>query len=463
MHINQSTDGNRSPLSYFDLSMLKSLWTTAIPITLQTILFSGKGVIDVVMLGQLTEFDVAAAGVATKILFVATILLSGISTGGAMLAAQYFGAKDKKGLLRSITLTWGMTSIMAVMCILLFSLWGINIIHLASNEDTLSHLANTYLLFAAPSLLFMAYQTSIAAGLRSIHHASTATFFSAIGIVLNIAFNWLLIFGYAGLPALGLKGAALGTTLAAMCEAVLIWLFLKHQNSVLVLHLNGFISNLTWGDVKHFLSLSIPTTLNFFLWAVGVFAYTAIMGQTGTEGLVVLSIISPIEAFSLSLLVGIANASAVVVGNNLGAKDYDRAYYQAIFFAVIATLATMIVALTLYSKKDVVLGLFGALTPESYALAERFFLVLCIGIVLRSVPTVMVVGVLRAGGDVKFCLYQDLLTQWCFGLPIAAFFAIYLRFPADIVFVAFFFEAIFKWFACLYRFKSRAWMNHLAK
>ncbi len=264
MHINQSTDGNRSPLSYFDLSMLKSLWTTAIPITLQTILFSGKGVIDVVMLGQLTEFDVAAAGVATKILFVATILLSGISTGGAMLAAQYFGAKDKTGLLRSITLTWGMTSIMAVMCILLFSLWGINIIHLASNEDTLSHLANTYLLFAAPSLLFMAYQTSIAAGLRSIHHASTTTFFSAIGIVLNIAFNWLLIFGYAGLPALGLKGAALGTTLAAMCEAVLIWLFLKHQNSVLVLHLNGFISNLTWGDVKHFLSLSIPTTLNFF-------------------------------------------------------------------------------------------------------------------------------------------------------------------------------------------------------
>ncbi|MCY9852578.1 MATE family efflux transporter [Vibrio mediterranei] len=452
-----------SPLSYLDLSMLKSLWTTALPITLQTILFSSKGVVDVLMLGQLTEFDVAAAGVATKILFVATILLSGISTGGAMLAAQYFGANDNKGLVRSISLTWLMTSLAAVGSILILYLKGISVISIASDEIALSQLANTYLLFAAPSLLFMAYQTSIAAGLRSIHQASTATLFSALGIVLNILFNWLLIFGYFGFPELGLKGAALGTTLAALCESILLWLFLHKRDSVLALKVSGFFKSLTLSELKHFLSLSIPTTVNFLLWAIGVFIYTAIMGQTGTEGLVVLSIISPIEAFSLSLLVGVANASAVVVGNNLGAKEYDRAYYQAAFFAVIATIATLIVSVTLYSQKGSILSLFSALTPESIALAESFFLILCFGIVLRSIPTVMVVGVLRAGGDVKFCLYQDLLTQWCFGLPIAAFLAVYLKLPADIVFISFFFEAVFKWFACLYRFKSRAWMNHLAK
>ncbi len=102
------------------------------------------------------------------------------------------------------------------------------------------------------------------------------------------------------------------------------------------------------------------------------------MGQTGTEGLVVLSIISPIEAFSLSLLVGIANASAVVVGNNLGAKDYDRAYYQAIFFAVIAIVSHHDCRTYPLFKKGCRIRLVLAHSlPESYALAERFFLVLC--------------------------------------------------------------------------------------
>ena len=454
---------SRSPsiFSYLDKGLLKSLISVAIPVTLQTVLFSSKGVIDVIMLGQLSEFDVAAAGIATKALFVLTILLSGIATGGAMLAAQHFGANDEHGLKRSIGLTWLVSCALTLVTLFLLLLFSPYVIGLASQDVNIIALAKTYLLYAAPSLLFMAYQSSIAAGLRSIHQASTATLFSAIGIILNIIFNWVLIFGLFGLPALGIKGAAIGTTLAAAFESFALFIFLKSRRHLLLINFRQLFSSLYARHLRNFAHLTVPTTCNFLLWALGVFAYTAIMGSTGTQGLVVLTIISPIEAFSLSTLTGIANASAVVVGNNLGAKEFQRAYYQSIFFVFIALVCNAVVALLLYFNMSNTLSWFSALTPDTLELAQSFYLILCFGIVVRSLPTIMVVGVLRSGGDVKFCLYQDLLTQWLLGIPIAAICALWLKLEPDIVFMVFFLEAIFKWFSCVYRFRTKKWMNHL--
>lgn len=461
MPLSSSLKRRPSSFEFIDKALLKSLISVAIPVTVQTVLFSSKGVIDVIMLGQLTEFDVAAAGIASKILFVLTIILSGIATGGAMLAAQHFGANDENGIKRSIGLTWFVSSLVILVTLLLLFYFAPFIVQLASQESDIIALANTYLHYAAPSLFFMTYQSSIAAGLRSIHQASTATVFSAIGIALNIAFNWVLIFGLFGLPALGVKGAAIGTTLAAICETILLLLYLKFRRHLLDLNLYEVITSLDIKQLKHFGQLTIPTTCNFLLWALGVFTYTAIMGSTSTQGLVVLTIISPIEAFSLSFLTGIANASAVVVGNNLGAKDYRRAYYQSIFFVLIALACNALVALLLYWNMTNILPWFSALSPDTIELAQSFYLILCFGIVVRSLPTIMVVGVLRSGGDVKFCLYQDLLTQWLFGIPIAAICAIWLKLPPDIIFIVFFLEAVFKWISCLYRFKSKKWMNNL--
>ncbi len=88
--------------------------------------------------------------------------------------------------------------------------------------------------------------------------------------------------------------------------------------------------------------------------------------------------------------------------------------------------------------------------------------VLCIGIVLRSLPTTLVVGVLRAGGDVKFCLYQDLCTQWLFGIPLTAFVAFVLNWSIEFIYACFFLETLFKWFACIYRLQSYKWIKNLS-
>jgi Na+-driven multidrug efflux pump len=142
--------------SHLDKEFLRSFWTVALPITLQTILFSSKGLIDILMIGQLGEADIAATGVAVKALFVATILLSGIATGGAMLAAQHFGARDNKGLRASISLTWVISTLVALIPVTLFVTMSNQVMSIASADVNVIALGQDYLTIASFGLIFMA-------------------------------------------------------------------------------------------------------------------------------------------------------------------------------------------------------------------------------------------------------------------------------------------------------------------
>ncbi|GLQ73958.1 hypothetical protein GCM10007932_33180 [Vibrio penaeicida] len=157
---------------YMNIALLKSALMIAIPVTLQTLFFSSKGLIDLMMIGQLSEENIAAMGVGSRALFVATILLSGVTAGGAMLVAQFHGARKEKRISQSTALTWLMTSLFAIAPMLLFATYGADIVGLSSGDDIVRHLGHQYLTITGISLLFIAYSTSIAAALRSTHQAT---------------------------------------------------------------------------------------------------------------------------------------------------------------------------------------------------------------------------------------------------------------------------------------------------
>jgi len=156
-----------------------------------------------------------------------------------------------------------------------------------------------------------------------------------------------------------------------------------------------------------------------------------------------------------------SNAAAVLVGNQLGAKQYDAVYYQALGLTIISLLVGVVVAAALYVVQIPILNSFTALTDETRALSEEFIVILSLGIILRSIPMTVIVGVLRAGGDVKFCLYQDLVAQWLIGIPLAAFCAIVLGAKPEAIYLLFLVEELIKWGGSLYRMKSKKWMRNL--
>lgn len=170
---------------------------------------------------------------------------------------------------------------------------------------------------------------------------------------------------------------------------------------------------------------------------------------------------TPVESISLSLLIGMSSAAAVLVGNQLGAKNNEAVYFQALGLTIISLLVGIVVAALLFVVQIPILNSFTALTEETRALSEKFIMILSAGIVLRSIPMTVIVGVLRAGGDVKFCLYQDLVAQWVIGIPLAAFAAIVLGASPEMIYTLFLTEEVVKWGGSLYRMKSKKWMRNL--
>ncbi len=201
--------------------------------------------------------------------------------------------------------------------------------------------------------------------------------------------------------------------------------------------------------------------MNHLIWSGGIFVYHAILGQAGVQGLAALSVITPIESFALALLIGLSNAASVVMGNQLGANRIDEVYPQAWGIALFSFVGAIVIAVIMLLVCQPVLGLFSALSPETMALTEKFYWVFAGMIIIKSIPMSMIVGVLRAGGDIRYCLYQDVAAQWLIGIPIVAFATFVLKLPLEWIYALFAVEEIVKWVGSIYRVKRKVWIKRL--
>jgi putative MATE family efflux protein len=440
---------------------LRRLVSIAIPITLQNMLLSSRGLVDVMMLGQLGEHEIAAVGVAAQATFVSTIMLLGVTTGGALLTAQYWGAHNRQGVRQTTALTCLVTLFFATLAVLLFVCVPQHIMALTTDSAQVNQFGSEYLRISSFSMYAIAFASSMAVGLRATHQPGVSTLFSTIGIIANIFFNWILIFGKFGLPAMGIVGAAVATVISGVIEIAMLYGYLYYKKHPLAFSLSDVLEGVSWQKLLRFLKLSVPTTFNFLTWSGGLFVYYAIMGKSGVQGLAALSVMTPVASISLSFLLGLSAASAVMVGNQLGAKQYQPVYFQAIGLTVLSVLIGIGTAGLLWILKTPILDSFSALTPETRALADKFIIILMFGIVLRSFPIAAISGVLRAGGDVRFCLYQDLCAQWLIGIPVTAVVAIVFHAAPEWVYLAFFTEEAMKWFGSIQRIRSKKWIKNL--
>ena len=388
-------------------------------------------------------------------------MLVGVTTGGALLTAQYWGAQNREGVRQSTALTWMVSMAMATIAVALFLFMPHQIMSLATDSQEVIDLGADYLLITALTMYVVSCGSSMAVGLRSIHQPGVSTFFSGIGIVANVFFNWVLIFGHLGAPAMGIKGAAWATLISGVIEIVFLYGYLYRKSHLLSFGFDDIKAVINWPKIAKFLSLSLPTTFNFLVWAAGIFTYHAIMGQSGVQGLAALSVISPIESIALSFLIGAAGAASVLIGNQLGAKKYEAVYYQGWGVLALSVATSVVIALFVMLFQHQILDMFPALSDETRMIAEKFMAILAVIIVIRSVPLTAIVGILRAGGDVKFCLYQDIVSQWLIGIPVATIGALFLGLAPEYVYALFVVEEIVKWFGSIHRMRSKKWIRNL--
>ncbi len=445
-----------------DRAFISRILVLALPVALQMLLQSALGMVDVVMVGHLGATALAAVGLAAKLHFLLLVLMSGLATSCSVLMAQYLGAKNFAACQR--TLAIGL--LVGVALMLPFALaaglaapiW----MSWVNPDPEVIALAAQFMAITAPTLLCTQIIVIYEAGLRAQGSTGVPLLASAISILVNVVLNYGFIFGHWGLPALGVAGAALGTLIARAIHLVCIvtWIYRRHL---------GF--NLSWtefrraidpAEVRKFLRFSAPVLANFTFWGIGNTCYHAITGFAGTDALAARGVMVPMESAFFALFVGMASASAVLVGRALGADDHAEAWRIRQFFERLAVLLLVVFCSALWLARTPILQLF-APSPEIETLLTHAIGIFCALVWLKILHMLRIIGVLRAGGDVQFCLITDLIVMWGLGIPIYAIVVFGWSHNFVLLYSLMFVEDGLKFLPVLWRVKRGRWVNNLTR
>lgn len=299
--------------------LLRQLMKIALPVALQSMLGFFVNLLDTVMLGRLGEVQISAASLSNQIFFILSLLIYGIVGGSNVMVAQFWGKGDKKSINRVLAYTYRIALLAAVVLMLLGLLLPTQTMSFFSGDKQVISEGTSYLRIVSISYVFYAFTSVTTGTLRSVRNVRISVILSAVSLIINGMFNYILIFGKFGVPAMGITGAAIATLIARVVEAALLVFYMAFYEDQL--HIRpGSLLNLSHAILKPYFSNTMPVILNELFWSVGSSVLAVIMGRMGTEFVAANSIFSVTGQLASVLAQGLNAAGAVMIGNAIGAN-----------------------------------------------------------------------------------------------------------------------------------------------
>ena len=269
-------------------SVYRKVINIGLPVAIENMIYALMNFVDMFMVGNenvilgLGTVAVAGLGFANQMFMIFMTSLFGMNSGGGILAAQYFGNKDYKNLKRCL----GITISVGFLFSLLFLFAGLfipeTVISVFTNDSKVIRIGADYLRIVAWVYPLVGVGFAFNMQLRAIGKTKYSFYSSVIGLVINVAINYVLIFGHFGFPALGVRGAAIATVIARIISTFyIIYIIYK-----LKLPIAGKINELFDLSLEFFvkvMKISLPVFIHEILWILGSSVYVMIFGRMGTD------------------------------------------------------------------------------------------------------------------------------------------------------------------------------------
>jgi len=414
--------------------------------------------VDVLMVGQLGETAVAAVGLAGQVFFLMTLFLFGVGSGAAIFSAQFWGRGDLANVRRIL----GLALILAVSGSVLFSTVAILapawVLSIYTHDPAVIAVGSSYLRVVGLCYVPTAISVTYAIILRSTRQVKVPMVVSVSALSLKTLLAYVLIFGKLGAPALGIMGAAVATVVArgVECSAMLTITYWRKLPAAAKLTELLDINRALVGRYAHTAS---PVILGETFWSVGMTIYTGIYARIGTAPIAAVSIAGTIEGVALVPFLAIASAAAIMLGNRIGAGKVNDAMDYARRFVFLSVGGALVVGFIIFISRGLLMSLY-RISPEARADAMGVLAAMAVALWLKAGNLVMVVGVMRSGGDTRFAFLADVGPMWLLGIPIALLSAFVLALPVYwVVFLVVLVDEGTKFLISLWRVRSALWIH----
>ena len=443
-----------------DGRFLKKALMIACPVALQGMLNTIVNMVDTLMIGGLGSTAIAAVGLANKVFFVFSLLVFGIVSGGGILAAQFWGSGDVKNIRKVL----GLCVMLAMVGAMFFVVPALTaprmVMRIFTTSEGSIELGAKYLRIAALSYPFIALTNVYVAMLRATNKVVFPVICSCIAIVVNICLNYVLIFGKFGAPTMGVAGAACATLTARCIEVILVLFYVYGKKLPLACGPKGMFG---WHKafITQFLETSAPVIANEFMWGLGTTMYSLAYGRMSDDAVAAITIATTIQDIAVVLFQGLSAATAVILGNELGAGKLKRAEKYATQFFILQFIVTITAGVCLILGRWKIIGIY-SITPEVAMDVSRCLLVFVAYMPAKMFNYVNIVGVLRSGGDTRMCLFLDTSGVWCIGVPLAFLGALVWHLPIYGVYALVMSEEVYKLILGYIRYRQKKWLKNLA-
>jgi len=442
-----------------DRSFLREMLTIAVPISLQQLVNASLNMLDVLMVGQLGEASIAGIGLSNQVFFVFILLLFGLTSGMAIFTAQFWGKRETEPIRKVLGMSILSASLIAILFTIAATVFPRAVLNLFTEDVNVIEIGSQYLGIVGFSYIAVAIATSYIAALRSIQLVKITVVATVTAIIFKTLLGYILIFGHLGLPALGVRGAAIGTASGWTLELILLLILIYAQKTPLAANPLTFFS-FDFSFFKRVLRTALPTIANEFFWSVGIATYNGIYAHIGTEAIAAINVNATIEELGFVVFMGLGNACAVMVGNRIGAGKRDEAYETVRRVVTLSVLLAWVVGLVVFLARDLVVGWYNLSPAGAYNVRMLMLVMACI-LWIRIFNFSTFIGALRAGGDTFFALIMEICSIWLIGVPSAYIGAFVLDLPVYYVYLMVGLEEFVKAGVSLWRFMSRRWIHDL--
>lgn len=412
---------------------MSKIFKIILPITIQNFMFALVPVSDAMMLVNLDQDQMSAVSLASQAMFVLNIFIFAIVSGMSMFVAQYWG----KGDIRSFEKMTGYALRLSIPILIVF--WGMalfipeGVMRVFTNEPAIVGFGVKYLRMVAFAYIFTGLAQVLEVVGKNIELVKQCTVISIFMVLSNVGLNAVFIYGLFGAPAMGASGAALATTISSGMGVVGAVIILIKKGKIRIRISDMFKTDMEMR--RDFSKYSGPLLFNNISWGIGFTMISVIIGHLGGDVVAANSIAAVVKDLVSCFCFALAAGGAIVVGNELGAGRLDTAKLYGDKLFKFAVISGVILGVLTAASTPLILKIV-KITPDAKFYLMWMLLMCTYYILGRSINSVVISGILAAGGDTKFGMICDTVTMWAFIVPIGALLAFVVKIP--VIWVCFF-------------------------
>lgn len=391
-------------------TIIRDVLHVAWPSVLESFFVGLAGMVDTIMVGTLGSYAIAAVGLTTQPKFLGLALFLSLNVAVSAIVARRKGENDRESANRVVRMALLITVLLTAVISAAFVAFASPIVAMVGSQPDTHEYAVDYLRIIMGGQVFSTVSLVLNAAQRGAGNTRIAMITNLISNIVNVLFNYLLIGGNFGFPALGVRGAALATVIGTICACVL--------SICSVLHRNGFVylgAAKSWiadrFSIRSLLNVGSSAFVEQVCLRIGFLLFSMTVAHLGTTELAAHQIGMNMMHMSFTFGDGLSVASVTLIGQSLGRKRPDMAKIYGSVAQKIGLLCAFVVAVfyfffgkslfLLFSNEQVILD-YGAVIMRILSVMLFF-----------QILQVVQFGCLRGAGDTRFTAMVSLISVTC--------------------------------------------------